>query len=162
MLSKRFKMSEISTNEKVLKYESFVNEKLRKDISIQIAELDEIYSEIGEYLQLKDTIEKISELDSNNKYIKTKVDIGCNFYANAVVRSDSKIFVAIGFGFFLELTLSEAVKFVDRKIIILKKRVDELKIKISEIKADIRFVMEGLKEIQNIHLSTDKERINLF
>jgi prefoldin alpha subunit len=157
-------MNENSTNEKILKYENFVNEKLRNEISIQIAELDEIYSEISEYLQVKNSIEKINELDSNKISFSTKVDIGSNFYANAEVKSDSNIFIAVGFGFFLELTQLEALKFIDKKTLILKKRVDELKLKISEIKADIRFVIEGLKEIQNINFScdNDKEEKNLF
>jgi prefoldin alpha subunit len=152
-------MNEISRKEKVLQYESFVNEKLRKDLSVNVARLDDLYSEISEYLQSKDIIQKLSELHTikDNKILfKTKVDIGCNFYSNAVVESESNIFIEIGFGFFLELTFSEALKFINKKNFILDKRVDELKRKISEIKADIRFVIEGLKEIQNIDFSSGK------
>ena len=42
--------------------------------------------------------------------LKTKVDLGCNFYCQARVPDPSMVMVAVGLGFFLELTLEEALK----------------------------------------------------
>ena len=44
-----------------------------------------------------------------------QVDLGCNFFVDTVVPDTSRIYVALGYGFFLELTLAEALKFIDRK-----------------------------------------------
>lgn len=149
---------------KVLEFERFVNEKLRNDLKIVLDDLDVIYSEIAEYLQVKDTIEKLTTANAKGdlKNFQTKVDLGCNFYANAVVDNPSKIFVAIGFGFFLEMTFDEALKFIDKKVKLLNKNVDELNQKASEIKANIKFVLEGLKEMQNLQFKEKEENHSLF
>ncbi len=49
--------------------------------------------------------------------MKTKVDLGCNFYCQANIEDPSRIFVEIGLGFYLELTLDEAEKFVNTKVL---------------------------------------------
>lgn len=54
----------------------------------------------------------------------------------------SKIFVCVGFGFFVELTLSEALKFIDKKSKILTSRSDFLTADAARIKAHIKLVME--------------------
>ena len=47
--------------------------------------------------------------------LKTKVDLGCNFYCQARVPDPTKIFVSVGLGFFVELTLDEALEFISKK-----------------------------------------------
>jgi prefoldin alpha subunit len=140
-------------SKKVEIYEQFLNEKLRNDLNIVLNERDKIFTEIAEYLQIKNTIENIIQTSSSNQELvemKTKVDLGCNFYVNAVVQDPSRIFIAIGYGFFLEMTLDEALKFIEKKTKILNSTADELSEQAAVIKANIRIVMFGLKEIQNI------------
>jgi prefoldin alpha subunit len=141
-------------SKKVEIYEQFLNEKLRNDLNIVLNERDKIFTEIAEYLQIKNTIENIIQTSpsSNQELVemKTKVDLGCNFYVNAVVQDPSRIFIAIGYGFFLEMTLDEALKFIEKKTKILNSTADELSEQAAVIKANIRIVMFGLKEIQNI------------
>jgi prefoldin alpha subunit len=141
-------------SKKVEIYEQFLNEKLRNDLNIVLNERDKIFTEIAEYLQIKNTIENIIQTSSSSNQelveMKTKVDLGCNFYVNAVVQDPSRIFIAIGYGFFLEMTLDEALKFIEKKTKILNSTADELSEQAAVIKANIRIVMFGLKEIQNI------------
>ena len=145
---------------KVEIYEQFLNEKLRNDLKVALHEREQIFSEIAEYLQIKNTIENIiqNKQASPNEVteLKTKIDLGCNFYVNAVVPDPSKIFIAIGYGFFLEMTLSEALKFIDKKVKILNGTVHELGNQIGVIKANIRLVMLGLQEIQNLAVNEEK------
>lgn len=82
--------------------------------------------------------------------LKTQVDLGCNFYCRANVEDPSKIFVDIGLGFYLELTLEEAEKFVEKKISGLDQKSKDLTQQASKIKANIRLVLEGLRELQSI------------
>ena len=42
--------------------------------------------------------------------------LGCNFYCDGQVEDPSKIFVAIGMGFYLEFTLTEAEDFISKKV----------------------------------------------
>ncbi|KAI4873398.1 hypothetical protein NFI96_012312 [Prochilodus magdalenae] len=100
-------------DDKVLQYESFINDVLKRDLQKVLEQRDGVYEKIAEYLQLKNTIKSIQETDS--KELKTDVDLGCNFYVQAHVPDTSKIFVAVGYGFFVELTLSEALTFIEKK-----------------------------------------------
>ena len=158
-------------NEKASKvevYEHFVNDKLKSDLRRVLDEQESIFSDIAEYLQIKDTIEKIesssrgSESADSDFQLETKVDLGCNFYVNARVDKASKIFIAIGYGFHLEMSFAEALKFVEKKVKILQSTADELSLKASEIKANIKFVLEGLKEIQHLEFTSATSEKSLF
>ncbi|XP_008575606.1 PREDICTED: protein UXT isoform X3 [Galeopterus variegatus] len=62
----------------------------------------------------------------------------------------SRIYVALGYGFFLELTLAEALKFIDRKSSLLTKLSDSLTKDSMNIKAHIHMLLEGLRELQGL------------
>lgn len=156
---------------KIEKYEAFLNEKLKTDLKNVLDEQDNVYAEMAEYIKIKETIEKIfipslQEQDDsgvkNQKTLTTKVDLGCNFYADALISNQSKTFIAIGYGFFLEMTHDEALKFIKKKTESLTNTAEELRIKACEIKAHIRFVMEGLREIQNLELNKNLDKKSLF
>ncbi|XP_051824808.1 protein UXT isoform X2 [Antechinus flavipes] len=98
---------------KVLQYEAFISDVLQRDLRQVLAQRDEVYGQLAGYLQLKNVLERLQE--SGDEKLRTQVDLGCNFYVNAEVPDPSRIFVALGYGFFLELTLMEALNFIDRK-----------------------------------------------
>lgn len=143
--------------EKVLTYEHFLNEKLREDLRKLLEQRDVIYGQISEYLQLKTTVEQIKAAGIQED-LKTKVDLGCNFYVQAKVPDATKIFVFVGFGFFLEMTLDEAVKFIDKRVKFLTENTDKLTENIVKVKANIRLVLEGLREIQSLGYVPDEEK----
>ncbi|XP_070559062.1 protein UXT-like [Ptychodera flava] len=135
---------------KVLEYERFVNEVLRADLRKVYESRDKLYSQISEYLQLRTVIEKIQESELEKNGLKTRVDLGCNFYVQATVPDASRIFVAVGFGFFVEFTLPEALRFIEKKIKLLTEQTEKLTKDSAKIKAHIKLVLEGLKELQGI------------
>merc|ERR1719239_2006591 len=57
--------------------------------------------------------------------LKTKVDLGCNFYCEARVDDPSRIMISVGMGFFLEMTLTEALAFVSKKDAALSKQAEQ-------------------------------------
>ena len=135
--------------EKVTKYEKFLNDQLKPDLKAVLEQRDKIYEEIAEYLSLKNSIEaiKASELPKG-KSLKTKVDLGCNFYAKANVPNPEKIFIEIGLGFFLEMTHDEALNFIGEKTKLLEKKAEFLTKESSKVKANIKIVLHGLRELQ--------------
>lgn len=141
---------------KVLTYEKFVNEKLREDLRRLLEQRDTIYGQISEYLQLKTTIEQIKAAGITED-LKTKVDLGCNFYVQANVPDATRILVFVGFGFFLELTLDEALKFIDKRTKFLTENTDRLTSDIVKVKSNIRLVLEGLREIQSLGYVPDDD-----
>lgn len=74
---------------------------------------DKVYEQLSKYLQLRNVIERLQEAKHSELYMQ--VDLGCNFFVDTVVPDTSRIYMALGYGFFLELTLAEALKFIDRK-----------------------------------------------
>ena len=78
-----------------------------------------------------------------------QVDLGCNFFVDTVVPHTSRICVAHGYGFFLELTLAEALKFTDRKSS-LTGLSDNITKDSLNIKAHIHMLLEGLRELQGL------------
>ncbi|CAK8697826.1 protein UXT-like [Clavelina lepadiformis] len=137
-------------DQKVLQYESFLNETLRGDLQKITTLRDGCYEEISQYLQLKTIIEN-SLSKQENSFPHVQVDLGCNFYAKAVVTDPSKVFVRVGYGFFLELTYSEAISFITKKTKYLNNVVENLSKDIAAIRAQIRMVIEGLCELQNLN-----------
>uniref|UniRef100_A0A6I8PFY1 Ubiquitously expressed prefoldin like chaperone n=1 Tax=Ornithorhynchus anatinus TaxID=9258 RepID=A0A6I8PFY1_ORNAN len=105
-----------------------------------LTQREEIYEQLAHYLQLKNIIERLQE--SADPELHTQVDLGCNFYVSAEVQDPSRICVALGYGFFLELTLPEALRFIERKSRLLTSLSDSLTKDSAKIKANIRLVLE--------------------
>ena len=141
---------EISLEEKVKKYEEFVNDKLRKDLETVRKNQEEVNTKIAEYLQLKSFIENIKSSDIPGRELKTQADLGCNFYCQARITDPSKILVSVGYGFYVEFTLDEALKFVEKKCNQLTNCSSKLGQDSARIKANIKLVMEGLRELQDL------------
>lgn len=136
------------TQSKLLRYEAFVSDTLQRDLMKVLENRDAVYEKISQYLQLKNVIERLREAPSQT--LETQVDLGCNFYVNAEVPDSSRIFVALGFGFFAELTLEEALKFIEKKNKMLTETSEQLTRDAANIKAHIRLVLEGLRELQDL------------
>merc|ERR1712203_294365 len=112
---------------KIARFETFLNETLRTDLKRTLELRDNIYEEQAEYLALRNSINaiKLAELVPGEP-LKTKVDLGCNFYCQARVQDPTKIFVSVGLGFFLELSLDEALEFIKKKDTELSKEANKL------------------------------------
>ncbi|XP_075882881.1 protein UXT [Nelusetta ayraudi] len=137
-----------NVDQKILQYENFVNEVLKKDLQKVLEQRDSVYEKISQYLQLKNTIQSLQE--SGSRKLKTDVDLGCNFYVQAEVEDSSRIYVAVGFGFFVEMTHDEALRFIEKKTSQLTAFTEQLTKDSAKIKANIRMVLEGLRELQGL------------
>ncbi|XP_023229563.1 protein UXT-like isoform X1 [Centruroides sculpturatus] len=146
---------------KVIVYENFINDVLKEDLKKILKERDRVCGRLAEYLQLQTVIERLQE-EEVSETLKTKIDIGCNFYVQAVVPDCKKIFLHIGFGFYLEYTLDEAIRFINKKVKQLNKELEELSKNSAKVKAHIKLVLEGLRELQNLEAQTEKPRREIF
>uniref|UniRef100_A0A8D3AU43 Protein UXT n=1 Tax=Scophthalmus maximus TaxID=52904 RepID=A0A8D3AU43_SCOMX len=149
-----------SVEQKVVQYENFIHEVLRRDLQKVLEQRDEVYEKISQYLQLKNTIHSLQEAGSQR--LKTDVDLGCNFFVQAEVEDSSMIFVAVGYGFFVEMNHDEALRFIDKKTTQLTDFTEQLTKDSSKIKANIRMVLEGLRELQGLGDLPESRRGEVF
>ncbi|XP_020778101.1 protein UXT [Boleophthalmus pectinirostris] len=147
-------------DQKVLQYESFINEVLRRDLQKVLEQRDSVYEKISQYLQLKNTLHSLRE--EGSKHLKTDVDLGCNFYVEAHVEDASRVFVAVGYGFFVEMTHDEALRFIEKKTAQLTQFTEQLTKDSAKIKAHIRLVLEGLRELQGFTDLPESQTRDLF
>lgn len=136
--------------EKVRKIEEHVNETLRKDLKKTLDAGDKIFAEISDYLQLRNSIEKLRDHQLVTNNLKTMVDIGCGMYVKGVIPSLERLFVDIGLGFHLECNHSEALQIIESRIAFLNDRTTVFKKQANQIRAHIKLFLEGLREIQGL------------
>ncbi len=80
--------------EKVLKYEKFLNERLQPDLRSVLEQREALVAEAAEFAALKQAVGVITSPEAGIKKgqpLKSQVDLGCNFYAQAVVDDPSKV-----------------------------------------------------------------------
>lgn len=149
--------------DKVTNYENFLNEVLRTDLKTTLDRRDELYNEISQYMELQTVLEKLSvtgdESEGTDTKLKTRVDIGSNFYVQAEIPSTKTITVDIGCGIWLPMMPKDVLKFCEKKLFFLNARVDHLTQQELSIKAQIKLVLEGLREIQNIDVKEPMPRV---
>ncbi|KAJ1879255.1 hypothetical protein H4R99_007808 [Coemansia sp. RSA 1722] len=130
--------------EAISKYEEFVTNTLKPDLKQTLEQRDIVYTRMTEYLKLKTHIDAIKTQDLQE--LETKVDLGSSFYVKAFVPDTKYLFVNVGFGFHLEMTLDEANKFIDEKVQSLEKLTDKYTQEASEIRARIQLIYNALME----------------
>jgi len=87
---------------------------------------------------------------SKQKKMKSLVNLGSEFYAQAVIPDTTRIFVEVGLTLRVEFTLDEAVAFCKRKEAHLKAKGDKLTRKASELKANIKLIYDAMAEIMRL------------
>ncbi|KAL1137598.1 hypothetical protein AAG570_009294 [Ranatra chinensis] len=133
--------------EKVLKYETFLNDVLKEELGRTHTKTDELNNELAEYEQLKVFIELIKD-GKLGTTMKTQMDIGCNFYLQANIEDTSKILLGVGLGYFVEIPLDEALLVIDKRTTFLIKQLEIYRKRSADIKAHIKLVLLGLQELQ--------------
>ncbi|EDV21513.1 uncharacterized protein TRIADDRAFT_60045 [Trichoplax adhaerens] len=71
--------------DKLTKFEQFINEKLKGDLTLVNERRESVCQQIANYLKLRQSIENLQLLGEDGKTLRSKVDLGCNFYVQANV-----------------------------------------------------------------------------
>lgn len=134
--------------EKVHKFEEFVDRRLKPDLVNAMAERDKVLEQQKIFSDLKRNIQM---LESNGlTRLRTMVNLGSEVYVQADVPDTRHIFVDIGLGFYAEFTWSEALQFISTKEKALSRQAEDYTRQIANIKAQIKLVCEGIRELLNI------------
>ncbi|XP_020523252.1 protein UXT homolog isoform X3 [Amborella trichopoda] len=94
---------------------------------------------------LKRNIELLERNGVTN--LRTLVNLGSEVYMQADAPDTRHIFVDVGLGFHVEFTWSEALEFISVKEARLARQIEEYTHLIAGIKAQIKLVCEGIREL---------------
>jgi len=134
-----------TTKEKMIRYETLLNERMQDDLQRLFDERDIVYENISNCLELRNNMRMIQ--DQNLSSMKTMVNIGCDFYANANIPDTSWVYVNIGLGFQAQMTLDEAIIFSNHREAEHSKKAETLTNQIAELKARIKLVGAAINEM---------------
>ncbi|XP_053209985.1 protein UXT homolog [Panonychus citri] len=150
------KVADQSVHPIVEKCETFINEQLKNDLKIIHLRQENIHVQLNNFQDLKSFILELTNNSFGCSSIKTQIDIGNNFYMRCTIPNTEKITIFIGLGFYLELSLQEALNFIDKRSIFLNSCIDKLSDQGRKVKAHIKVILDTLSYIQEIGDSGEK------
>eukprot|EP00268_Persea_americana_P004295 TRINITY_DN11357_c0_g1_i3.p1 TRINITY_DN11357_c0_g1~~TRINITY_DN11357_c0_g1_i3.p1 ORF type:complete len:156 (-),score=20.40 TRINITY_DN11357_c0_g1_i3:1171-1638(-) len=124
--------------EKVKKFEEFVDLRLKPDLVHAIAQRDKVFEQQKVFSDLKRNIQNLEK--NGVTCLRTSVNLGSEVYMQADVPDTRHIFVDVGLGFHVEFTWTEALEFISVKEARLARQVEEYTHLIARIKAQIKLV----------------------
>ncbi|XP_073969687.1 uxt prefoldin-like subunit [Rhodnius prolixus] len=140
----------INIPDKIYKYETFLNDVLKEELKKIQIKLDSLFTDIAELLQLKQTIEVLQSSIEDEASLKSTIDIGCGFLMKAKINSTKTIYINVGCGYFVEYSLSEALRVIKKRSEHLEKQINIYKQQSASTKAHIKIVLLGLMELQKV------------
>lgn len=137
----------MDVTEKILQYQSFIDENLMQDLKDIEGRLNRLYSEETEYSQLKSSVQAIKE--NYKEGFKTQVEVGCDMFIQAEVSNVSEIIVDVGLGYHLEMDTEETIRYSDIRLNILKLQIEHALKQTIKIKGHIKLVLLAIHELKN-------------
>ncbi|KAJ6910306.1 hypothetical protein NC652_021088 [Populus alba x Populus x berolinensis] len=131
--------------EKIHKFEEFVDGHLKPQLVRAIAERDKVFEQQKIFSDLRRNIENLEKNSVTN--LRTMVNLGSEVYMQADVPDTQRIFVDVGLGFHVEFTWTEALNFIALREEKIARQIEEYTRLISSIKARIKLVCEGIREL---------------
>ncbi|CAI9096529.1 OLC1v1032700C2 [Oldenlandia corymbosa var. corymbosa] len=125
-------------HEKILKFEEFIDGRLKPDLVRAIAERDKVFERQKIFSDLKKNIENLEKYNVTS--LKTMVNLGSEVYMQADVPDTRHVFVDVGLGFHVEFTWSEALTYIAAKEESLDRQIEEYTRTIATIKAQIKLI----------------------
>ncbi|XP_031847988.1 uxt prefoldin-like subunit [Nomia melanderi] len=134
--------------QKILKFETFVNDVLKEDLAKIEKKLDFKNAEVTEFLQLKSIITAIQSNGFDESGFKTQVNVGQNFFIEAHVPDASMILLDVGLGNFVEFTLQDALAVINVRIKLLQQQIAHFRKEAAKTQAHIKLILLGIRELQ--------------
>lgn len=139
---------------KISRFESFINDVLKQDLAKLSERLDQINTEACEFLQLRSYIVTLRASDDLRCNFKTQLDLGNRCYMEAKVEEPACIYLDIGLGHFVELTLEDALAVVEVRLKLFKRQTDNLRMEIAKTNAHVKLLLLGIRDLQGLETTT--------
>lgn len=133
----------------IFKSENFIDDVLHKDLRETKKKRDEILQDICDMEMLIEHLKLLMKM-KDQKEIDVLTLLGCDSYAYATVFDKNKIFVLLGYEFFVEMTPEEALIFLEKKNELYEKKLTYWNKQIAHIKAHIQILMQAISSLSPI------------
>ncbi|CRG96133.1 prefoldin, putative [Plasmodium gallinaceum] len=130
----------------ILKSEHFIDNVLHQQLRERQKKRDEILQDIFDMEILIENLNLFINT-KDEKEIETLTSLGCDSYAYADILNKNKIFIQIGYEFYLEMTLEDAIVFLKKKINFYEDKLTYWNKQISKIKAHIQILMRAISNL---------------
>ena len=156
----------VDLRRQISEYGTFVERTLRPQLQTAAEDREETEGEISDYLLLRDELLRLllppvadptaggsgneeAAPSSSSPIIRAVIDIShASVYCDVVVPNPRTIYVDVGLGFHVEMTPTEAVSFVDRRVEYLEKNVLRHRLEVaSTVARDVENALELLEEL---------------
>lgn len=129
----------------VARYRLFLHKTLGAKMREAVSKRDATDRLRGEYAQLLSTVEVLRRQGTDN--VRSRVNLGSDFFARAEVPDASRLVVNIGLGFHAELTLDEIDAFVAERDELLQRTYERQAARVEEVAADMREVSAMIRKL---------------
>ncbi|WBY57572.1 prefoldin [Plasmodium yoelii yoelii] len=130
----------------ILKSESFIDDVLHEHLRERQKKRDEILQDIFDMEILVANLKLLIDM-KDQKEIETLTELGCDSYVYADILDKNKIFIQIGYEFYLEMSLESAIVFLKKKINLYEEKLTYWNKEIAKIKAHIQIVINIMNKI---------------
>eukprot|EP01100_Stratorugosa_tubuloviscum_P015372 TRINITY_DN8790_c0_g1_i1.p1 TRINITY_DN8790_c0_g1~~TRINITY_DN8790_c0_g1_i1.p1 ORF type:complete len:161 (+),score=58.73 TRINITY_DN8790_c0_g1_i1:50-532(+) len=130
--------------DKVNYYQKLILEYYEPKLQFYLEQTNLLKQELEQFNELREKIFLIQE--NNLVKLKTQVEIGPNYYVQAIIEDTTKIFVNVGLGFHVEFTLPEALKFIDKKTQLISNKMNKIHAQTMDIQATIKLIYFAIEE----------------
>ncbi|CAD2091203.1 prefoldin, putative [Plasmodium vinckei brucechwatti] len=130
----------------ILKSESFIDDVLHEHLKERQKKRDEILQDIFDMEILVANLKLLIDM-KDQKEVETLTQLGCDSYVYADILDKNKIFIQIGYEFYLEMTLENAISFLKKKISLYEEKLIYWNKEIAKIKAHIQILMRAISNL---------------
>ena len=149
---------------KIAEYGNFISQTLEPQLRNAVMEREKTEAEINDYIQLQNGLRRLlleqqqqqqlgssslEESHQSTKQLNGLVDIAhSTIYCNVSIPNLNIIYVDVGFGFHIEMTISEAISFIDKRVHFLEKTVLKHRLDVAKrVAKDVEDALELLEEL---------------
>ncbi|SCN60109.1 prefoldin, putative [Plasmodium chabaudi chabaudi] len=130
----------------ILKSESFIDDVLHEHLKERQKKRDEILQDIFDMEILVANLKLLIDM-KDQKEVETLTQLGFDSYVYADILDKNKIFIQIGYEFYLEMTLENAISFLKKKISLYEEKLTYWNKEIAKIKAHIQILMRAISNL---------------
>lgn len=146
---------------KIKKYELFVEENLKKDLKDIEKILSDKSRKYEEWEDVKQVVKTLREFKEKDRDMKIRVDVGCETFVSGEVTDFDTTYIDIGKGYLLQMDCDEADKYSDIRMRLLKKEIDHFRKMVVDVKVHIKLVLLAINELQSSLLPAKLEKTKL-